>query len=297
MDLRWFEDVLVLLEEQNLTRAAARRNITQPAFSRRIRSFEDWLGTPLLERKANSVEIHPALLDNEEEIKSIVKRAGELRNRVRTYSPERVQVTITTQHSLLFSAFPDIAALTREKAPQVNFRLKAGNRTDCISMFLRGEASVLLCYEAENSAPLPFDITVQRNEWGKDRLIPVIGGRLRYTVLADGCLPEDTPAVAYPENSHFGELLNQNGSQFGTANSAQNPVYVTAFSAGIKELVSSGLGVSWLPMSMVHRELESGKMINLSSNYGSIPLSIIFYTTSKNNTSKHLQELWSLTDP
>ena len=55
MDLRWLEDVLILLEEGNMTRAANRRNITQPAFSRRIRGFEDWLGTPVLERKVNSV--------------------------------------------------------------------------------------------------------------------------------------------------------------------------------------------------------------------------------------------------
>ena len=40
MDLRWLDDVLILLEEKNMTRAAARRNITQPAFSRRIRGFE-----------------------------------------------------------------------------------------------------------------------------------------------------------------------------------------------------------------------------------------------------------------
>lgn len=294
MDLRWFEDVLVLLEEQNLTRAAARQNITQPAFSRRIRSLENWLGSPLLERKANSVEIHPALAENEDEIKSILKRAEELKNRVRNYAPEQAHVTVTTQHSLLCSAFPDIAALTRETAPHVKFRLKVGNRTDCISMFLRGEASVLLCYEEEHSGPLPFDVTVQRNEWGNDRLIPVVGGGLRYTILADGTLPDDTPVVAYPENSHFGALLNQRGSQFGSANSAQNPVYVTAFSAGIKELVANGLGVSWLPMSMVHRELESGKLINLSAKYGNIPLSIIFYMTLKNGTSKRLQELWSL---
>ena len=37
MDLRWLDDVLILLEEKNMTHAAARRNITQPAFSRRIR--------------------------------------------------------------------------------------------------------------------------------------------------------------------------------------------------------------------------------------------------------------------
>ena len=32
MDMNWLDDVLILLEEGNMTRAAARRNITQPAF-------------------------------------------------------------------------------------------------------------------------------------------------------------------------------------------------------------------------------------------------------------------------
>ena len=44
MDFRWLEDALILIEERNLSRAAARRNVTQPAFSRRIRALEDWVG-------------------------------------------------------------------------------------------------------------------------------------------------------------------------------------------------------------------------------------------------------------
>ena len=41
MDIKWFEDLLVLLEEKSFTRAAARRHVTQPAFSRRIRLLEE----------------------------------------------------------------------------------------------------------------------------------------------------------------------------------------------------------------------------------------------------------------
>ena len=64
MDMQWLDDVLVLLEEGNMTRAAARRNITQPAFSRRIRGFEDWLGTTVLQRGTNRVDISAALVSN-----------------------------------------------------------------------------------------------------------------------------------------------------------------------------------------------------------------------------------------
>jgi DNA-binding transcriptional LysR family regulator len=64
VDTRLLDDVLALLDEGNLSRAAARRNITQPAFSRRIRSFEDWVGIPLLDRETNRIELHPTLAAN-----------------------------------------------------------------------------------------------------------------------------------------------------------------------------------------------------------------------------------------
>jgi DNA-binding transcriptional LysR family regulator len=45
MDLDWLKDFLVLAEKRNFSRAADARNVTQPAFSRRIRALEDWIGT------------------------------------------------------------------------------------------------------------------------------------------------------------------------------------------------------------------------------------------------------------
>ena len=74
MHLQSLDDVLVLLEEGNLSRAAARRNITQPAFSRRIRGFEDWLGVEVLDRHTNRVDISQALISNEGEIRALIAR-------------------------------------------------------------------------------------------------------------------------------------------------------------------------------------------------------------------------------
>lgn len=44
MDIKWIEDFLVLAEQGSFTKAAETRFVTQPAFSRRIRSLETWLG-------------------------------------------------------------------------------------------------------------------------------------------------------------------------------------------------------------------------------------------------------------
>ena len=43
MDLDWLKDFLALAEQGNFSRAADVRNVTQPAFGRRIRAMEDWI--------------------------------------------------------------------------------------------------------------------------------------------------------------------------------------------------------------------------------------------------------------
>ena len=58
LNLSWLDDFLALVESGNFSRAAEERHMTQPAFSRRIRALEEWLGTELFDRSSQ-----PARLD------------------------------------------------------------------------------------------------------------------------------------------------------------------------------------------------------------------------------------------
>ncbi len=160
-------------------------------------------------------------------------------------------------------------------------------------MFLRGDATMLMFYEAEGAAPLPFGDTMKRGTWGDDRLVPVVGGSMRYAVAGDGSIPDDSPAIIYPEESHFGSMFNGAEKRFATRSQTTNPVYETAFSNGIKELVLKGLGVAWLPVSMTHHEIESGELVSLSGCYGSLPLNIVLYADMQDDTASTLLEIWS----
>lgn len=293
MDLQWLDDVLALLEEENMTRAAARRHITQPAFSRRIRSFEDWLGADIVERKTNRIDISPALFANEAEIRALVSRLKELRTKIAHFSPAASTIAISAQHAPVYSTFPDMALRAKAAFPQVQFRMRPGNLSDCVSMFLRGDTSMLLCYEPEGSTPLQFGPDVLRGRWGTDYLVPVVGGALRFKIRDSGSLPIDTPAIVYPENSSFGELLQKNERPFSTQASSANPVCETAFSTGIKELALKGLGVGWLPFSMAYRELENGELISLANRLGREPLEVAVYADSKVTTAAALLKLWA----
>ena len=293
MDLDWLDDVLVLLEEGNMTRAARRRNITQPAFSRRIRGFEDWLGTDILDRGSNSVAISPALSTNEAEIRALIARIRDLRSRISRFDPDGQTVTIAAQHAPIFSTFPDMALHARRALPAITFRLRAANLSDCVSLFLRGDAGLLLCYESTGATPLPFGDSIKRALWGVDYLIPVVGGQLRYAVTGDGDVPRDTPAIVYPQTSYFGQVLGRAEKPFGTPDFCANPTCESAFSSGIRELVLKGIGVGWLPFSMAHREIESGALVSLANRLGKLPLDIALYADAQERVAVSLLDVWS----
>lgn len=293
MNMLWLDDVLALLEERNMTRAASRRNITQPAFSRRIRSFEEWLGIDVLDRKSNRVEISPALAKNEAEIRALIARLNDLRTKIAQHDPASSVVTIAATHATVFSTFPDMALRARANFPSLRFRLRTANLNDCVTLFLRGDSNMLLCYEAQNVAPMSFGSGVRRGTWGQDYLIPVIGGGLRYAVRQSSDVPLDFPAVVYPENSYFGEVLNKGQRPFGTAGFSKNPVCQTAFSSGAKEMILNGLGVGWLPFSMVHREIESGALISLRGQLGQETLEVAVYAHHHAEMEDRLLGFWT----
>jgi DNA-binding transcriptional LysR family regulator len=60
MELRHLRYFIAVAEEQNITRAAQRLNLTQPAMSRQVRDLEDELEIKLLERIGKSVKLTDA---------------------------------------------------------------------------------------------------------------------------------------------------------------------------------------------------------------------------------------------
>src|SRR6476469_5315224 len=60
MDSDWLEDFLALIACGGFSRAAERRRLSQPTFSRRIRALEDRIGSPLVDRSTHTMRLTPA---------------------------------------------------------------------------------------------------------------------------------------------------------------------------------------------------------------------------------------------
>ncbi len=83
MELRQLRYFVAVAETGNISRAAQRIFLTQPALSRQIKSLEEEIGQSLLERSANSIRLTPMGEAFLTEARDLIQRADGLLARVR----------------------------------------------------------------------------------------------------------------------------------------------------------------------------------------------------------------------
>lgn len=107
MDLDWLKDFLALAETANFSRAADVRNVTQPAFSRRIRALEDWVGAPLFLRTAQGATLTAAGEVFRSAAIDLARDLDKARLAVQAaHERESASLSVAATHALSFNFFP-----------------------------------------------------------------------------------------------------------------------------------------------------------------------------------------------
>ena len=100
VDLNWLESFLGLLEHGSFTKAAQAQHLSQPAFSRRIRALEHWIGTELVDRSTFPIALTPAGVQFHAEACQTVSGLAAVRDLVRgRQCMPRAAVTVALSHT------------------------------------------------------------------------------------------------------------------------------------------------------------------------------------------------------
>ncbi|MCP4877022.1 MAG: LysR family transcriptional regulator [Gammaproteobacteria bacterium] len=272
MELKWLEDLLVLLEEKSISRAAQRRHVTQPAYSRRIRQLEQWLGVELVDRSTKPIKIRNSAVALEEGVRDLVNRFYALRNSVHE---TRERVTFAAQHTLAISRFPALIRGVKEHLPESSYRVVPANYEECEALFY-SEADLLLCYQ---SSQRHFDFShkaVRKLDLGKDRLIPVASAELarQLGALAPGMT---IPLLMYQQGGFLAEALAGSCLPDVIREYRVETICESAFSASLKEMVLADMGIAWLATEIISQELVDGRLVSFESELGETELNITLY--------------------
>jgi LysR family transcriptional regulator, hypochlorite-specific transcription factor HypT len=274
MDLNWLEDFVALAEARNFSRAAERRHVTQPAFSRRIRSLEDAIGVPLFERTPTGVRLTAAGEQFDRGAADLLRRLATLVSEAREAGGrETATLRIAATHALSFTFFPLWIRAVEGRGAVAPVRLISDSMAACEEMMLRGETQFLLCHH-HAAAPGPLDGRVfRRIDVGEDRLTPFAApdgdGRPRWTL--DG----PAPFLAYDEPSGLGRIWASQG--FADSLPALDRVFSARLAATLMTMACEGRGIAWLPESLAERDVALGRLVPCGGPGTAIPLTIAVY--------------------
>ena len=279
MELKWLDDYIALIETGSFSAAAARRHVSQPAFSRRIQMLEAWLGVTLIDRSRKPLQFTPVARDNQAAFRSLLSRIYEFRAQLKSEALDSAGVTIAAQHTLAASYVPSLLARLQQQSPDLSFRIRSENRTDSVAMLMRGQAEILITYEtaqARCAIPAPM---AERRDIGRDELLLVACPALHRKLgkAADG---DALPMLCFPPDSFFGQVVR--AEVLPELMRRQQVVVrcVSEFAMGLRELALMGQGAAWLPGLLVADDLRQGRLLPLSQLGRTVPMDIVMYVAA-----------------
>ncbi|WP_103173148.1 LysR family transcriptional regulator [Paracoccus sp. SY] len=272
MRLEWIEDILAVADTGSLIRAAERRNLSQSAFSRRIRMIEDQLGTELFDRTRKPVELHPAAFEQYQEMRELALRLRRLAAALGDDSHARTHVVIASQHAITTAIAP--AFVQRIAASHdIGIRLRSGNRDECYMQLLTRHSDIMLFYTTSRQ-PLTIEPGfVELHSIGFDSLIPVFAASCLAGLEADIARGE-LPVVTYPDEVFFGRVLRDD-IRSRIAGVTLRPKAETALTLAALQLAATGTAVAWVPEALARAQIVSGQLADLTPRWGAQSLQLM----------------------
>lgn len=145
MELRHLRYFVIVAEEQNVTRAAARLHVSQPPLSRQIRDLEAELGVELFRRTAKSLALTEAGKIFLSEARAILLRVDQAVETIRTVAnPRRETLHVGYAPSLTVRLLPRTLVIFERDHPGVRISLHDLSSEECIRRLSTGKIDLAL---------------------------------------------------------------------------------------------------------------------------------------------------------
>ncbi len=299
MNLLWLDDFMALASAGNFSRAADERHMTQPAFGRRVRALEDWLGAELFDRSAQPIR----LTETGQWFHSV---AQDLLAQVARVPGEARAVAEAATHTLRFAATHALSFtfmpgwLRRFEACTMGgaIQLESDVLQRCEALMAQSKVQFVMCH-AHPQAPCRLHTEGHPSvQIGADVLVPVCAvnaqGQPLHPLnpqLSRAANAAPVPLLSYSEASGLGRILQ------GTTHPALHhiptqTVFTAHLASVLRTLVLDGRGMAWLPQSLVSDDLATGRLVPAAPDDWRVELEIRLYR-AHTAMGRAAEALWS----
>lgn len=296
MQTKWIEDLRALSTAPNLFKAAELRNSSHTAFSRRLRSLEEWVGIELLDRSAQSVRLNDMgerFLAHAEEAMAILETA---KNRlIKKQLLSQQKIVIASGRTLSQTILPKVVADLFSTSITNMTKVVTTSLEFGIEMLKDSKADFLLCHAHVSLAEA---LNNERHDYivvGNDVLVAVsapdpITHKPLFSVPTRSN-SKLTPYLEFAEGMSMRRILRDRMPAFCDPERLQT-VYEADLAESIHKVSLRGIGLAWLPLSVVNEDIIAGRLVKADPTESDIEMEIRLYRL-KDNPKKHVQKYWS----
>lgn len=294
MELKWLEDFVSLANTRSFSKSAEQRNVTQPAFSRRIRALENWLGTALVDRSTYPTTLTEAGRSFRDTAEQALVLLHEARDDFRQEaSRARATISLSVLHGITLRFLPPWLSEIQKQIGPISTRIDPGNFHDCVQALVEERYDFLLTY-ANQSVPVLLDPEKYPSiKLADDIFLPVSGTDNRKRPLfkfsTDRAKP--TPWLSYASNSYVGRMqdfiLSRQKPPLCLSPVCENPM-----SESLKAMALEGHGVAWLTKSSIDNELAERELAIIGTKAMQMSFDICLYRSIE-KTRPQVIQFWS----
>ena len=283
MNLIWLEDFAALAATGNFSRAAEDRHSSQPAFSRRIRALEEWVGFNLFDRSSHPVKLTETgewfVLVAQELNQRVARVPGDAKKVAEAAS---ITLRIASTHVLSFTFLPSWLRSLESHTTVGPVQLMSDVLQRCEALMRDSKVQFVLSHahpraqgtldaEPYLSVPVSEDVLVAVSK-------PDESGRAIHR-LSDGSGPT-IPVLQYTEESGLGRIVRAVLGRRLESVPIQI-VFSAHLASALRTMVLDGRGIAWLPWSLIEDDVAQKRLVGAASADWNIPLEVRLYRESE----------------
>ncbi|KRC23945.1 LysR family transcriptional regulator [Acidovorax sp. Root217] len=261
MNISWLEDFLVLAAVGNFSRAAEDRHMTQPAFGRRVRALEEWLGVELFDRSTQPVRLTEAGQWFQGVAPELLAEVARLPGAARAVAEANSKsLRFAATHALSLTFMPGWLRSYGAHTIAGTLQLESDMLHRCEALLAQSKVQFVLCHAHAQAPGLLHAQAYPSVCVGTDVLRPVCAvgpdGAALYGLERSGAV---APLLAYSAESGLGNILHKTID--GALGKLSTQTVFTAHLASVlRTMALEGRGIAWLPQSLVGDDLSAGRL-------------------------------------
>lgn len=294
MNLSWLDDFLALAATGNFSRAADERHMTQPAFGRRVKALEEWLGTELFDRSSQPVRLTATgewfYSVAQDLLAQVARVPGEARAVAEANSSS---LRFAATHALSFTFMPGWLRSLETHTMGGPIQLESDMLQRCEALLEQSKVQFVMCHAHQQAPGRLHAEGFPSVRIGSDVLIPVTGldakGAPRH-LLESGRAP--VSILMYSGESGLGRILRETRYAELEKLSIQTP-FTAHLASVLRTMVLDGRGIAWLPQSLIADDLATNRLIPAEAPAWNVDLEIRLFR-DRTPMGRSAEALWQV---